>query len=159
MKSAISLHNESPRWSDIVFGDQDTCRYQTIYIYRDVVSIGPLEIPSQHTLNGKVIMCKDDKLCPKKSWNHNNSAMYPCITMWKQVVSDFVTRQKSMPYIWQCGRDMLSPFYISFFVFWFFFVIFFLMLWRIGAEASKNLFLIAKSRDRNLRRLIELSNL
>lgn len=97
-----------------------------LYIYRDVVSIGPLEIPSQHTLNGKVIMCKDDKLCPKKSWNHNNSAMYPCITMWKQVVSDFVTRQKSMSYIWQCGRDMLSPFYISFFGVFFLFVIFFL---------------------------------
>lgn len=48
------------------------------YIYRDVVSIGPLQIPSLHTLNGKIIMCKDDKLYPKKSWNHTNSAMYPC---------------------------------------------------------------------------------
>lgn len=125
MKSAISLHNESPRWSDIVFGDQDTCRYQTIYIYRDVVSIGPLEIPSQHTLNGKVIMCKDDKLCPKKSWNHNNSAMYPCITMWKQVVSDFVTRQKACPTFGSVVETCCHRFILVFWGF-FLFVIFFL---------------------------------
>lgn len=114
VKSAISLHNEFPVIRHCFWWPGHLSVSNSIY--RDVVSIGPLQIPSQHTLNGKVIMCKDDKLYPKKSWNHNNSAMYPCITMWKQVVSDFVTCQKSMSYIWQCGRDMLSPFCISFFI-------------------------------------------
>lgn len=86
------------------------------YIYRDVVSIGPLQIPSLHTLNGKIIMCKDDKLYPK---NPEITPTAQCIhvTMWKQVASDFVTLQKSMSYIWQCGRDLVSPFSISGFFF------------------------------------------